>query len=144
MSSTALRQAMVILRSLCTFLVSQNYLVGSPFAGVSLPREVGRALGSRRPLTFGQWGALEDRLDEILVDAISSTDDNNVDPVDGAISELPIRMNPVFSDTFMGEMASFSSRGPVQGLGQVKPDISAPGVSVLAAAPPGSVPGQGH
>ena len=28
-------------------------------------------------------------------------------------------------------LASFSSRGPVRGLGQIKPDISAPGVAVV-------------
>jgi subtilisin family serine protease len=78
---------------------------------------------------------------EALVDAISSTDNNNTDPADGAISELPIRMNPSFSDSFMGEMGGFSSRGPVRGLGQVKPDVSAPGVAVLAAVPPPSVLG---
>jgi subtilisin family serine protease len=76
---------------------------------------------------------------ELLIDALSSTDDNNVDPANGAISELPVRMNPFFINSFMGEMGSFSSRGPVQGLGQVKPDISAPGVAVLAAVPPASV-----
>jgi subtilisin family serine protease len=78
---------------------------------------------------------------EILVDALSSTDNNNVDPPNGALSELPVRMNPVFTDSFMGEMAGFSSRGPVQGLGQIKPDVSAPGVAVLAAVPPASVLG---
>ncbi len=78
---------------------------------------------------------------KILADAISSTDDNNVDPPNGAISELPMRINPTFSDVFMGDMAEFSSRGPVQGLGQVKPDISAPGVQVYAACPPGSLLG---
>ena len=41
----------------------------------------------------------------------------------------------------MGDMASFSSRGPVRGLGQIKPDISAPGVAVLAACPPASLLG---
>jgi len=30
-------------------------------------------------------------------------------------------------------MAEFSSRGPVQGLGQVKPDVTAPGVAILSA-----------
>ncbi|HET6892846.1 MAG TPA: S8 family serine peptidase, partial [Pyrinomonadaceae bacterium] len=78
---------------------------------------------------------------EILIDAISSTDDNNVDPPNGAISELPIRMNPVFSNAFMGEVGDFSSRGPVRGLGQIKPDVSAPGVAVLAAVPPASLLG---
>ncbi|HEV2915638.1 MAG TPA: S8 family serine peptidase, partial [Pyrinomonadaceae bacterium] len=78
---------------------------------------------------------------ELLIDAISSTDNNNVDPVSGTVSELPIRMNPFLSDKFMGEMAGFSSRGPVRGFGQIKPDVSAPGVAVLAAVPPGSLLG---
>ncbi|HYO92135.1 MAG TPA: S8 family serine peptidase, partial [Pyrinomonadaceae bacterium] len=39
---------------------------------------------------------------EVLVDAISSTDDNNVDPANGAISELPIRLNPYLDDEFYG------------------------------------------
>jgi minor extracellular serine protease Vpr len=78
---------------------------------------------------------------EILIDAISSTDNNNVDPANGTISELPIRMNPTFSDKFMGEMGGFSSRGPVRGFGQIKPDVSAPGVLVYAAVPPASLLG---
>ena len=76
---------------------------------------------------------------QVLINAISSTDNNN--PPNGAISELPIRMQPFFSSEFMGEMAGFSSRGPVKGLGQVKPDISAPGVQVLAATAPASLLG---
>ena len=75
----------------------------------------------------------------ILLNAISSTDNDN--PANGSISELPIRMQPFFSSEFMGEMAGFSSRGPVQGLGQVKPDVSAPGVQVFAACPPASLLG---
>ncbi len=78
---------------------------------------------------------------EIMIDAISSTDDNSVDPPDGAVSEQTARLNKFMTDTFMGQMAGFSSRGPVLGLGQVKPDVSAPGVTVLAAVPPGSVLG---
>ena len=64
LSSTALRQSIVILRSLFAFLVSQNYLLGNAFAGVALPREQARPLGSKRTLTFDQWDALEERLDE--------------------------------------------------------------------------------
>jgi subtilisin family serine protease len=70
---------------------------------------------------------------EILVDAISSTDNNGVDPADGTISELPIRLNPYLSDEFYGTTTSFSSRGPVQGLGQIKPDVTAPGINILSA-----------
>ncbi len=78
---------------------------------------------------------------ELLLDAISSSDNNAVDPANGTVSELPIRMNPFSSSTFIGGMGDFSSRGPVKGLGQVKPDVSAPGVAVLAAVPPASVLG---
>ena len=51
----------------------------------------------------------------------------HVDNTNGAISQLPIRMNPTFEPVFVGQVADFSSRGPVQGYGQIKPDVSAPG-----------------
>ena len=70
LSSAALRQTMVILRNLFAFLVRQNYLIGNAFAGVSLARESGHSLGSRRALTLGQWDALEERLDEISDDPV--------------------------------------------------------------------------
>jgi subtilisin family serine protease len=70
---------------------------------------------------------------EVLVDAISSTDDNAVDPANGAVSELPIRLNPYLDDVFYGTTTSFSSRGPVEGLGQIKPDVTAPGINILSA-----------
>lgn len=66
----ALRQAIVILRSLFAFLVSQNYLIGNAFAGVALPRETGRVLGSRRTLTFNQWDAIEERLEAVAIDDV--------------------------------------------------------------------------
>src|SRR5437763_1601252 len=66
----ALRQSIVILRSLFAFLVSQNYLLGNAFAGVALPREQARPLGSRRTLSFDQWDALEERLDEFSGDPL--------------------------------------------------------------------------
>jgi subtilisin family serine protease len=55
----------------------------------------------------------------------------------GAISASQVRIRKSTAG-FMGDIAGFSSRGPVQGYGQVKPDISAPGVQVLAACPPAS------
>ena len=67
---------------------------------------------------------------EVLVDAMLSNDDNNVDPPAGTVSELPIRMNPFMREDFM---APFSSRGPVSGYGTVKPDVTAPGVNILSA-----------
>ncbi|MBI3652745.1 MAG: S8 family serine peptidase [Acidobacteria bacterium] len=70
---------------------------------------------------------------EVLIDALLSNDNNAVDPPHGTISELPIRLNPYLTNIFVGETAGFSSRGPVQGLGQVKPDVTAPGVNVTSA-----------
>ncbi|NUZ09111.1 phage integrase family protein [Piscinibacter koreensis] len=64
LSAGALRQSLIILRSLCGFLVSQNYLIGNAFEGLSLPRQEGRAIGSRRTLTFAQWDFLQARMDE--------------------------------------------------------------------------------
>ncbi|HKP35383.1 MAG TPA: S8 family serine peptidase, partial [Pyrinomonadaceae bacterium] len=53
------------------------------------------------------------------------------------VSAKQIRINKALF--FSPSMGSFSSMGPVEGFGQVKPDVSAPGVSVLAAVPPTSV-----
>jgi subtilisin family serine protease len=51
---------------------------------------------------------------------------------DGAgVSAKQIRVNA--SLRFTPSIADFSSRGPVSGLGQIKPDVSAPGVNVLSA-----------
>ena len=52
------------------------------------------------------------------------------------LSAKQVRINK--ATVFTPAMADFSSRGPVQGFGQVKPDVSAPGVNILAAAPPAS------
>ncbi|HEX8189246.1 MAG TPA: S8 family serine peptidase, partial [Pyrinomonadaceae bacterium] len=58
----------------------------------------------------------------------------------GAVSPQQIRVSAAAA-SFSPGMAGFSSRGPVRGFGQVKPDVSAPGVAVLAAVPPGSLLG---
>jgi subtilisin family serine protease len=52
----------------------------------------------------------------------------------GAVSARHIRINK--AQIFDPAMADFSSRGPVQGFGQVKPDVTAPGVSILSATVP--------
>ena len=49
----------------------------------------------------------------------------------GPLSAKKIRINA--ATIFSPSMADFSSRGPVQGLGQIKPDVSAPGVNILSA-----------
>jgi len=56
------------------------------------------------------------------------------------VSEEQIRLGPRDPSLFAASMAGFSSRGPVQGLGQIKPDVAAPGVSVMAATTPLGVP----
>jgi subtilisin family serine protease len=62
------------------------------------------------------------------------------DPAHGDVSSVPIRLQ-ASAGAFQADIAGFSSRGPVTGFGQVKPDLSAPGVDILAAVPPASVLG---
>jgi subtilisin family serine protease len=49
------------------------------------------------------------------------------------VSLHPLRLGPPSADLYRPGIAGFSSRGPVAGFGQVKPDVAAPGVEVLAA-----------
>ena len=88
---------------------------------------------SRLPKMVGQttipvWSIKETDA-RYLLDLLSSTDTPGVDPARGALSEYPIRVK---LGSFAPAMASFSSRGPIIGYGQVKPDVTAPGVQVLS------------
>jgi subtilisin family serine protease len=65
-----------------------------------------------------------------LLDLLSSADATGVDPARGALSEYPIRVK---LGMYTPAMAAFSSRGPILGYGQVKPDVTAPGVQILSA-----------
>jgi minor extracellular serine protease Vpr len=49
----------------------------------------------------------------------------------GTVSPNSLRLNA--AKAFSPAMADFSSRGPIQGLGQIKPDITAPGVDIYSA-----------
>ncbi|RZL94911.1 MAG: integrase, partial [Variovorax sp.] len=64
LTSVALRQALIIVKSLFAFLMSQSYVMGNPFAAVALPPNPQRPLGSNRTLTFVQW----DHIDRLLLD----------------------------------------------------------------------------
>jgi subtilisin family serine protease len=68
-----------------------------------------------------------------LLDLLSSTDINGVDPAKGVLSDFPIRFR---LGEYSPAMATFSSRGPVDGFGQVKPDVTAPGVQILSSTVP--------
>ncbi len=61
---------------------------------------------------------------EYLLNAIGST-------AFGAISQKQLRLSK--SLLFEPQMADFSSKGAVNGFGMIKPDVTAPGVSVLSA-----------
>lgn len=56
------------------------------------------------------------------------------------VSNVQIRLGLEDPSLFEPGIAGFSSRGPVSGEGQVKPDVSAPGVAVLAATTPVGAP----
>lgn len=60
LSPQALRQSLTVLRSLFTFLLSQNYILANPFSAVALPSPATRPLGSNRTLTYAQWAAVQD------------------------------------------------------------------------------------
>ncbi|MDR6539279.1 tyrosine-type recombinase/integrase [Variovorax soli] len=64
LTPVALRQSLIILKSLFAFLMRQRYVMGSPFAAVALPPDPRRPLGSSRTLTFAQW----DHIDTLLQD----------------------------------------------------------------------------
>lgn len=49
----------------------------------------------------------------------------------GAVSAKKLRLNKAL--LFNAQATDFSSRGPVQGYGQVKPDVTAPGLNLLSA-----------
>lgn len=49
----------------------------------------------------------------------------------GALSAGKLRLNKALY--FQPQMTDFSSRGPIPGLGQIKPDVTAPGSNILSA-----------
>ena len=49
----------------------------------------------------------------------------------GAVSNKQLRLNNELF--FQPQMTDFSSRGPIAGLGQIKPDVTAPGLGILSA-----------
>jgi subtilisin family serine protease len=86
--------------------------------------------------TIPAWSMIEADA-RYLLDLLSSTDAPGVDPAKGTLSDFPIRVK---SGQFSPAMASFSSRGPIQGFGQVKPDVTAPGVGIRSATTSVGVP----
>jgi subtilisin family serine protease len=75
------------------------------------------------------WG-IQEQDAAYLLDLLSSTDNDAGDPAKGALSEYPVRIR---LGSYTPAMAAFSSRGPIIGYGQVKPDVTAPGVQVLSS-----------
>lgn len=62
LTPVALRQALVILRSLFAFLTGQGYVTGNPFDETPLPSQAVRPLGTDRTLSFAQWDHVDARL----------------------------------------------------------------------------------
>lgn len=61
-------------------------------------------------------------------------------PQHGDVSAVSLRLKGSVS-AFLTAMNGSTSRGPVAGLGQIKPDLTGPGTNILAAVPPASLLG---
>ncbi|NML18014.1 phage integrase family protein [Azohydromonas caseinilytica] len=62
LSLRAVAQAITILRNLYAFLVHQNYLVGNPWMGVSVPRHAEPRVNAGRSLSLAQWAFVREQL----------------------------------------------------------------------------------
>jgi subtilisin family serine protease len=91
------------------------------------PGEIGPVLAPAAIPVFTISGEAGQRLMDLGFDATG-------------VSNVQIRLGLEDPGLFEPGIAGFSSRGPVVGEGQVKPDVSAPGVAVLAATTPVGAP----
>jgi site-specific recombinase XerD len=62
LSASAQAHAITILKNLYGFLVDQNYLMGNPWAAVSVPRSGQPRIDTGRSLTREQWGFVQQQL----------------------------------------------------------------------------------
>lgn len=91
------------------------------------PGEIGPVLAPAAVPVFTISGEAGERLMDLGFDATG-------------VSSVQIRLGLQDPSLFEPGIAGFSSRGPVVGEGQIKPDVSAPGVEVLAATTPVGAP----
>lgn len=68
LSARSCRQSMTILSGLFRFLQDQQYRVGNPWTGVSMPRNSTPSIDTGRSLSRSQWLAVERELQEGLSD----------------------------------------------------------------------------
>ncbi|WP_445288206.1 phage integrase family protein [Variovorax atrisoli] len=62
LTPAAMRQSLIILRSLFAFLVEQGYVTGNPFSQSVLPPDAQGRLGANRMLSFAQWDHVDGQL----------------------------------------------------------------------------------
>lgn len=61
LSTAAQRQALTVLKNLYAFWVDQNYVMGNPWSGVTLPRSAQPRLNTGRSLSFAQWNLVQEQ-----------------------------------------------------------------------------------
>lgn len=69
LSPAAQRQTVVILKNLYGFLASQGYLMGNPWAGVTVPASSTPSINAGRSFTGRQWQFIEEQLRALPRDA---------------------------------------------------------------------------
>ncbi len=65
LKASAQTQAITILRNLYGFLVNQNYLMGNPWTGVTVPRSSTPRLNAGRSFTEAQWAIIDKELTKL-------------------------------------------------------------------------------
>ena len=61
LSAAAQRQTVTVLKNLYAFWIDQNYVMGNPWSGVTVPRSAQPRLNTGRSLSFAQWAFVQEQ-----------------------------------------------------------------------------------
>ncbi|MEU5866897.1 S8 family serine peptidase [Nonomuraea sp. NPDC047529] len=144
----------------------EKYRGVAPGAKIALGKVGGENISESAMLAGMEWAAVEVKA-KIINMSIGGPDTPGIDPIERAVNTLSARTGALFviaagNDGAPGsvsspgsadaaltvgavdksdKMAEFSSRGPRNGDHAIKPDVTAPGVDIMAAAAQGTADG---